>query len=74
MPIYEFVCKCGEELSKLVKMDIKTTKCPSCGRRMKKVISSTSFILNGRNWAKDNYGLKKEQKKGVSKGEKRMGA
>ena len=59
MPIYEFVCRCGEEVSKLVKMDMKSTKCPSCGRRMKRMISNTSFILNGRNWSKDNYGLKK---------------
>ena len=68
MPIYEFVCDCGEEVSKLVKMSMKSTKCPSCGRRMKRMISTTSFILNGRNWARDNYGLKKTGRKN-SKGE-----
>lgn len=60
MPIYAFECKhCNNEIEILQKMDEKRPKCSLCGRSMVRLMSSTTFILNGRNWAKDNYGLKK---------------
>jgi putative FmdB family regulatory protein len=70
MPLYEFRCKhCNTEIEMLKKMDEKRPKCSVCGRSMVRLMSSTTFILNGRNWAKDNYGLKKG-----GKNEKRMGS
>lgn len=32
--------------------------CPRCSNKMKLQISKTSFILKGKNWAKDGYGGK----------------
>jgi len=63
MPIYEFHCICGEKLEKLLKKPVKTTKCPSCNKRMNRVISPSNFQLKGRCWAKDSYGLKEQKKK-----------
>lgn len=62
MPIFEFKCKCGKKLEKFVKKPIKTTKCPSCNRRMTRIISPTNFKLKGPGWAKDSYGLKEDKK------------
>lgn len=63
MPIYEFQCSCRERLEKLFKEPVKTTKCPNCGKRMRRIISSSNFQLKGHGWAKDSYGLKEKQKK-----------
>ena len=69
MPLYELKCKsCGHEIEKLVKLDAKLPNCPLCGRSMVKLISTTSFILNGNNWEKDGYGLR-AQKKSPKKGD-----
>lgn len=63
MPIYIFKCKdCEEEVELLQKMDEKPPECPVCRRSMVKLMSATNFILNGHNWAKDNYGLKMRKK------------
>ena len=70
MPLYEFRCdSCEKEIEMLKKMDEKRPKCSVCGRSMVRLMSTTTFVLNGRNWAKDNYGLKKG-----GKNEKRMGS
>ena len=64
MPFYEFYCgKCDKVKEKLVKMGTKTIDCPLCGGKMYKIMSPTTFILKGRGWANDSYGLKKECKK-----------
>jgi len=70
MPIYEFECKCGARLEKLLKKLIKTTKCPSCNRRMTRVISPSNFQLKGHHWAKDSYGLKEDKKTDKPKADK----
>lgn len=65
MPLHDFKCdECDHEIEILVKMNEKGPKCPVCGRSMVKLMSPTHFILNGRNWAKDNYGLKVKEKGG----------
>lgn len=67
MPLYDFTCKhCNHEIELLQKMDEKAPNCSVCGRSMVRVMSPITFILNGKNWAKDNYGLK-AKKKGASK-------
>jgi putative FmdB family regulatory protein len=64
MPLYEFVCtKCGELHTDLVKLGTEKAECPSCGSISEKVMSVPNFILKGRGWAKDNYGLKEKSKK-----------
>jgi len=70
MPLYDFRCdSCEKEIEMFKKMDEKAPNCSVCGRSMVRVMSTTTFILNGRNWAKDNYGLKKG-----GKNAKRMGS
>ncbi len=61
MPIYEYECpKCGVmEVSQRITEDA-LTKCPSCKRRkVKKLISNTSFQLKGSGWYVTDYGGKK---------------
>jgi len=48
------------------------SSCPSCGGTMKKMISSTSFVLKGSGWYVTDYAGKdkKEAKEGSDKKEK----
>lgn len=57
MPIYEYGCQaCGHELSKMQKFsDAPLTECPQCGGELKKLISSTSFVLKGGGWYAEGY-------------------
>jgi len=63
MPIYDFRCEhCDFEIELFKKLDEKTPECPVCGRSMAKLVSATTFILNGKNWASDGYGLRAKKK------------
>lgn len=63
MPLYDFLCEeCDLEVEMFKKIDEKLPNCPVCGRSMVKLISSTNFILNGKNWEKDGYGLRFKKK------------
>ncbi|MGH0031382.1 MAG: FmdB family zinc ribbon protein [Myxococcota bacterium] len=58
MPIYEYACgKCGHEFEveqRITDDPIKT--CPECrSRKVKKLISQTSFVLKGGGWYSDLY-------------------
>ena len=57
MPIYEYKCeKCGIEHEVMQKMTEKPlTVCKSCGGRLKKLISNTSFVLKGSGWYVTDY-------------------
>ncbi len=71
MPIYEYQCPdCGHKFEKLQKMsDDPITVCPECsGGSVRKLVSSSAFILKGSGWYKDHYGLKKSSGGGDSKG------
>lgn len=71
MPLYDFECKeCDLEVEILQKMGTRPPECPVCGRSMDRLMSAPSFILNGRNWAKDSYGLRTKEK--GAKNEKRI--
>jgi putative FmdB family regulatory protein len=69
MPIYEYACeKCKHEFEveqRITDDPIKT--CPACrSRKVKKLISQTSFVLKGGGWYSDLYssnGGKKEEAK-----------
>jgi len=59
MPVYEYLCeKCEHEFEREQRITDNPVKtCPSCkARRVKKLISQTSFVLKGGGWYADGYG------------------
>jgi len=65
MPLFDFRCNhCDFEIELLQKMDEKPPNCPVCGRSMVKLVSTTTFILNGKNWERDGYGLRSKKEGG----------
>ncbi|MBF0529084.1 MAG: zinc ribbon domain-containing protein [Deltaproteobacteria bacterium] len=60
MPIYEYQCKaCSqitEEIQKFSDPPLKT--CPSCGGKVKKVMSQNTFHLKGSGWYVTDYASK----------------
>ena len=62
MPIYEYKCsKCDNTIEKWNKdLFDKDEICPKCKNKMKKIISSSTFILKGGGWYSDGYNKKKE--------------
>ena len=75
MPIYEYRCeKCGEfEYSQRI-TDPALQRCPTCKRKVRRLISSTSFQLKGSGWYVTDYaragssGKDKEKKGGTKDG------
>ena len=61
MPIYEYVCEeCDNHLEIIQKItEEPLTTCPECKGRLKKMISSTSFVLKGTGWYATDYASKK---------------
>ncbi len=56
MPIYEYECgKCGvfEQSQRIT--DPALTKCPTCRRKVRRLISNTSFQLKGTGWYVTDY-------------------
>jgi len=62
MPIYEYACeKCGTfELSQRI-TEPAVSKCPTCRHKVQRLISSTSFKLQGGGWYGDLYASKKPE-------------
>jgi putative FmdB family regulatory protein len=73
MPIYEYACgKCEHEFEVEQRIsDDPIKSCPKCrSRRVRKLISKTSFVLKGDGWYSDLYSSsKKSDEKGESKDE-----
>ncbi|MBA2502044.1 MAG: zinc ribbon domain-containing protein [Pyrinomonadaceae bacterium] len=61
MPIYEYACrKCAAHTEAFQKVSDKPlTKCLSCGGRLEKQWSQTSFQLKGSGWYVTDYAAKK---------------
>ena len=64
MPIYEYACaKCEREFEveqRITEDPLKT--CPHCrSRRVKRLISNTSFVLKGSGWYSDLYSSAKDE-------------
>jgi len=59
MPIYEYQCdKCGEfEVTQRITEE-PLKKCPTCKRKVRKLISNTSFQLKGSGWYVTDYARK----------------
>ncbi len=57
MPIYEYKCtKCNEQFEVIQKFsDDPLKKCKSCGGKLKKLITNTSFVLKGSGWYVTDY-------------------
>ena len=63
MPIYEYMCeKCGHEFEREQRITADPIKtCPECkARKVKKLISQTSFVLKGGGWYNDRYSSTKK--------------
>jgi putative FmdB family regulatory protein len=62
MPIYEYECsKCGDLTEALQKFSDKPlTRCKSCGGKLHKLISHSSFHLKGSGWYVTDYAGKKD--------------
>ena len=59
MPIYEYACEhCGvfEEMQRIT--DPPLAKCPKCKRKVRRLISQTSFQLKGSGWYVTDYARK----------------
>ncbi|MFH1653538.1 MAG: zinc ribbon domain-containing protein [Pseudomonadota bacterium] len=57
MPIYEYECKsCKKYFETMQKAsDEPLAQCPTCGKKVSRVMSRTSFALKGGGWYKDGY-------------------
>jgi putative FmdB family regulatory protein len=72
MPIYEYVCrKCSHEFELIQKFSDPPAKhCPSCGGKVEKKVSLSSFQLKGTGWYATDYARKDQEKKEKKKEEK----
>ncbi len=64
MPVYEYACdKCGHEFEReqrITEDPVKT--CPECrGRKVRRLISRTAFVLKGGGWYSDLYSSSKPE-------------
>jgi putative FmdB family regulatory protein len=56
MPIYEYRCeKCGDFEKTQRITDPPLDRCPTCRRKVRRLISSTSFQLKGSGWYVTDY-------------------
>jgi putative FmdB family regulatory protein len=76
MPVYEYECgKCGVFERPQRISEPALTKCPTCRRKVRRLISSTSFQLKGSGWYVTDYaragknGAKDGESKSDGKGE-----
>ncbi len=69
MPIYEYLCKdCDSEFEIMQKFsEAPKKKCPSCGGKIAKKLSMSSFHLKGTGWYKTDYAKSETEKKSKKK-------
>ena len=72
MPIYEYLCeKCELEFEREQRISDEPVKtCPDCrARKVKRLISQTSFVLKGSGWHSDLYSSSKRDTKSAAGGD-----
>jgi len=75
MPIYEYRCEhCGdfEEIQRIT--DPPLSRCPRCRRKVRRLISTTSFQLKGSGWYLTDYARSGAGNGGKKEGGKEGGA
>jgi putative FmdB family regulatory protein len=57
VPLYEYQCeKCGKHFEKIEKVDgPHLRKCPSCGRRVERLMSAPAIQFKGSGWYVTDY-------------------
>jgi putative FmdB family regulatory protein len=66
MPLYEYACAgCGDEFEVEQRITDEPVKsCPACwSRKVRRLISQTSFVLKGSGWHADLYSSKRGKDK-----------
>ena len=58
MPRYDYKCKKCGIIEIEHRMNEKIEECPKCKGKIKKLISSSDFILKGEGWTPKHYGDK----------------
>ena len=60
MPIYEYECEtCAHVFEKTQKgYEEKQPNCPVCGKKSRRLVSGTTFVLKGGGWAESGYSNK----------------
>ena len=72
MPIYDYHCDhCGHSFSQVQSYnDQPVEKCPNCGKKPRRLISSTAVVFKGSGWYKtDSRPAEKSETKSESKAE-----
>jgi putative FmdB family regulatory protein len=71
LPLYEYKCvKCGHRFEKIESLSASTTKkCPKCGSKAERQLSSPAIQFKGSGWYVTDYGGKKGAPAGESSGD-----
>ena len=72
MPLYEYECEaCGHRFEVIQKFsDAAIDACPSCGGRVRKLLSSSAIQFKGSGWYVTDYAKKQGSKEGSTEGSK----
>jgi putative FmdB family regulatory protein len=75
MPLYEYECEaCAHRFERIQKFsDPPIETCPSCGGRVRKLLSSPAIQFKGSGWYITDYAKKGGAKESDSKGKKDTG-
>ncbi len=70
MPIYEYICDDCEKITEAMQRITESplTKCQQCSENLRKLVSSTSFVLKGGGWYKDGYSSTQPKQQSKSTG------
>ena len=76
MPLYLYACQsCSKEHEVIQKFsDAAVKKCPSCGGKLERQITATSFQLKGSGWYKDGYASPKPEPPKAKEGTQEPGS